>query len=252
MATTPVTTSMPAPEPQATISAMGRVFGVLFSPKPTFEDIVRKPSWLLPVILLVVLGAVVAVGLNQRINWREYMAQQIEKSPRAAQLSPEQKERQIAAGAKIAPYTSYILGIAAPILLVLILAGIMLGAYNVLAGSGVNYGTALGIVSHAFVPVIVGNLLFLVVLFLKPPGTLDLDNPVATNLAAFLPEGLPKWLEAFAKNIDIFVLWITLLLAIGFAAANPRKLKGAKPFTIAFGMLAVWIICRMGWAFIFS
>jgi hypothetical protein len=243
---------MPAPQPQASISALGRVFGVLFSPKPTYEDIARKPSWLLPVILLAVLGAVVAVGLNQRMNWREYIAQQIEKSPRAAQLSAEQKEQQIATGAKIAPYTSYIFGIAAPIILVLILAGIMLGAYNVLAGAAVNYGTALGIVSHAFVPVILGNILFLVVLFLKPPGTLDLDNPVASNLAAFLPDGSPKWLEALGKNVDIFVLWITLLIAIGFAAANPRKLKGAKPFTIALGMLAVWIICRMGWAFIFS
>jgi hypothetical protein len=134
----------------------------------------------------------------------------------------------------------------------LLVAGVMLLAYNVLAGAGVTYKTALGIVSHAFVPVLLGNILFLVVLFLKPPGTLDLENPVATNLAAFLPEGLPKWLDAAAKNIDIFVIWITLLIAIGFAAASPRKLKGGKSFTIAFGMLLVWILLRTGLAFIFS
>lgn len=251
MATTPVSTSMPAPEPQAAISPMGRVIGVFFSPKATFEDIARKPSWLLPVILMAVLGAVVAVGLNQKMNWREYVGQQIEKSPRAAQLSAEQKERQVAVGAKIASYAAY-LGVLAPIVMALLIGGIMLGAYNLLAGTGLNYRTSLGIVSHAYLPLIVGNILFLVVLFLKPPGTLDLDNPVATNLAAFLPDESPKWLEALGKNVDIFVLWITLLIAIGFAAASPRKLKGGKSFTIAFGMLVVWIICRVGIAFIFS
>jgi hypothetical protein len=231
---------------------LGRIIGVLFSPKPTFEDLARKPSWLLPVILLAILGSIVAIGLNQKMNWREYVAQQIEKGPGAAQLTPEQKEQRISTGAKIAPYTTYIFGVPAPIVIVLIVAGVMLLAYNVLAGAAVTYKTALGIVSHAFVPVILGNMLFLVVLFLKPPGTLDLENPVATNLAAFLPEGLPKWLDAAAKNIDIFVIWITLLIAIGFAAASPRKLKGGKSFTIAFGMLLVWILLRMGLAFIFS
>ena len=39
-------------QPEAKIGAMGRVFGVLFSPGETFDDIVRKPDWLLPYILL--------------------------------------------------------------------------------------------------------------------------------------------------------------------------------------------------------
>jgi len=252
MATTPTTAAMPAPEPQASISPLGRIVGVLFSPKPTYEDIARKPTWLLPVILLAVFGAVVAVGLNQKMNWREYVSQQIEKNPRAAQLPADQKERQIEAGAKFAPYTAYIFGIPAPIVIVLIIAGIMLGTYNLMAGAGVNFKTSMAIVSHAFVPVLLGNLIFLLVIFLKPPGTIDLENPVATNLAAFLPEGVPKWLDALGKNIDVLVIWITLLIAIGFAAASPKKLKGGKAFTIAFSMLAIWVLCRMGLAFIFS
>jgi len=250
MATTPA--PVPMAEPQATISPFGRIIGVLFSPKATFEDIARKPSWILPVILLAVLGAIVAVGINQKMNWREYMSQQIEKSPRAAQLSAEQKERQMEAGAKFAPISVYIFGIPAPVVVVLIVAGVMLGGYNLFAGANANYKTALGIVSHAFVPVMLGNMLFLVVLFLKPPGTLDLENPMATNVAAFLPEESAKWLVALCKNVDIFVLWVTLLIAIGFAAASPKKLKGGKSFSIAFGLLAVWVVCRMGFAFIFS
>jgi Yip1 domain len=252
MATEPMPTPMPEVEAQAKISSVGRLFGVLFSPKPTFEDIVRKPTWLLPVILLAVLSLVVAFGINQKMNWREYMSQQIEKNPAAAQLSNEQKEQRIEATVKYAPMFAYLFGIPAPVVVVLVVALILWGAYNLLGGANLNYKTALGIVSYAYVPVLIGNLLFIIVLFLKPYGTLDLDNPVATNLAAFLPEDSAKWLMALGKNIDIFVLWITVLMAVGFGAANPKKLKGGKPYSIAFGMLALWVIIRVGAAFIFS
>jgi len=80
--------TIPAPvaEPQAAISPFGRIIGVLFSPKATFEDIARKPSWLLPVLISTVLGIASTVVLNQRMDWRDYITQQIEKSPRAANM----------------------------------------------------------------------------------------------------------------------------------------------------------------------
>src|SRR6266478_1044824 len=220
--------TIPAPvaEPQPAISPIGRIFGIFFSPKATFEDIVRKPGWLLPVIILAFLGLAVAIGLNQKMNWREFMSQQIEKSPQASTMSAEQKEQRIEAGAKFAPISTYVFGVPAPLILILVVALIMWGDK-----------TALSIVAHAYVPVMLSNLVFLLVLFLKAPGTIDLENPVATNLAAFFPEDTAKWLLAFGKNMDIFTLWVVALIAIGFAATNPKKLKGGTSFGIAFGML---------------
>jgi hypothetical protein len=252
MASEPMPAATAAPETQAKISPFGRLVGVLFSPKVTFEDIARKPTWLLPVICMVVISAIVTVGINQKMNWRDYMSQQIEKSPAAAQLSPEQKQQRIEAGAKFAPYSAYIFGIPAPIIGILIVALVMWGSYNLLAGTDVNFKTAFGIVSHAFVPALIGYILFVIVLLFKPYGTLDLENPVATNVAAFLPDDSAKWLLALGKNLDIFILWNTLLIAIGFAAARPKKLKGGKSYSIAFGLLAVWIVLRVGISFIFS
>jgi len=48
------------------------------------------------------------------------------------------------------------------------------------------------------------------------------------------------------------VIWILLLIAIGFAATNPKKLKGARAFTIAFTVFAAYVVIRMGIAFAFS
>jgi hypothetical protein len=67
-----------------------------------------------------------------------------------------------------------------------------------------------------------------------------------------LPEESAKWLVALCKSFDFFTFWTLILIAIGFAAVNPRKLKGAKSFTIAFTVWAVFVVLRVGWAFIFS
>jgi hypothetical protein len=80
----------------------------------------------------------------------------------------------------------------------------------------------------------------------------DLENPVATNLAAVLADDSAKWLVALLKSFDIFTFWTLILLAIGFAATNPKKLKGSKAFTIAFSIWAVYVVLRVGSAWIFS
>jgi hypothetical protein len=250
MATTPA--AVPAPEPQATISPFGRVVGVFFSPGKTFEDVVRKPGWVVPILLSTVLSIVSVVALNQKMNWREYISQQIEKNPRAAQLSAEQKQQQIEMSAKVTVGIVYVAGVVAPVLFALIVGLVMMGAYNLLGGAGARFAPSFAITAHAALVGIVSTPLFLLVLFLKPPGTLDPENPLATNLAALLPEESAKWLVALCKSFDVFAIWTLILLAIGFAAVNPKKLKGAKSFTIAFSVWAAYVVCRVGWAFIFS
>jgi hypothetical protein len=248
MATTPI----PAPEAQAIISPAGRIFGVLFSPKSTFEDIVRKPSWIAPVLVSTVLSIIAVVALNQRMNWREYIAQQIEKSPRAAQMSADQKQQQADVGTKVTVAIVYVAGVVVPVLFALLVGLVMMGAYNLFAGAGARFSTALSIVAHAALVGIVSTPLFLLVLFLKTPGTIDPENPMATNLGALLPDESAKWLVTLCKSFDIFTIWTLILVAIGFAAVNPRKLKGSKSFVIAFGVWAAFVACRVGWAFIFS
>ena len=250
MATIPA--PVPAPEAQATISPFGRVFGVLFSPGKTFEDIVRKPSWVLPVVIVTLLSIGVSVAINQRIDWRNFMNQQIEKNPRAAQLSAEQKQQQIEGGVKFAPISTYVFGTIGPIILVLFVGLLMWGAYSLIGGISTSFGTAFGITAHAFLTGIVSSPLLILILYLKPYGTADLDNPLSANVAAFLPDDAAKWLVALGKSIDLFTFWTLILLAIGFAAVNPKKLKGAKSFTIALTVWVIFVACRMGWAFIFS
>ena len=185
MATTPVPM---AEAPAATISPFGRVIGVFFSPKATFEDIVRKPGWLLPFAIFVALVVAVCVSINLRVNWHDYIGQQIDKSPQASQLSAEQRDQRIEAGVKFAPVFTYVFGVGGQIIIVFVVTLIMWGAFSLLGGVSTNFSTALGITSHAFMTSLVSSPLFILTAFLKPYGTLDLENPLASNLAVLLPE----------------------------------------------------------------
>ncbi len=144
MATAPI----PASEVQASISPFGRVLGVLFSPGKTFEDIVRKPSWITPVLVSTLLSIIAVVALNQRMNWRDYIVQQIEKSPRGAQLSADQKQQQAETGAKVTVAIVYASGLLVPVCFALLVGLVMMGAYNLLAGAGSTFSTAFSIVGE--------------------------------------------------------------------------------------------------------
>ena len=250
MVTTPAIASE-APEASGPINHFGRIMGVFFSPKDTFADIAKRPSWILPVILMTLLGGTVAFVMNQKVDWRDVANKRIEDSPRAANLSPEQKEQQLAMSAKISPGIAYGFGIAWPILQALIVGGVLLLAYNLIGGAGVRFSSALGITAHAYFPWILYSLLFILILYLKAPGTVDLDNPIATNVGAFLPESTPKAIMSLAKSIDLFSIWTLLLISIGFTAVNPKKLKG-KSLSIAIGVWAIYVAIKMGGAWIFS
>jgi hypothetical protein len=167
-------------------------------------------------------------------------------------MSAEQKEQRIEGGAKFTPIVTWVIGACGPILFTLVVALFMWGAYNLLGGANTNFATSFAITTHAALTGLVSSLLFILILYLKPPGTVDMENPIATNLAVLLPDDSAKWMIALLKSIDIFTFWTLILLAIGFATTNPKKLKGGKAFTIAFSVWAVYVVLRVGSAWIFS
>lgn len=242
----------PALEPQTPINHFGRMAGALFDPRTTFEEVVRRPSWIAPVILLTILGLGVSALMAQKVNWERVVAQRIEQSPQGQQLSPEQRERQIAVGVKVAHVVVYVSGAIGTLIFILLLTAIFLGAFNLLAGAGVRFSTAMGITSHAVMPYAISSVLALIVLSLKSADTLDPEHLLATNLGALVSSDAPKWLEKLAASVDVFSIWVLALLAVGFAAANPKKVSRGKALGIAFGLYLVFRCVVVGWAAAFS
>jgi hypothetical protein len=248
MSTSPVV----AVEVPESSNAIGRMFGALFSPQKTFESIARRPTWLPPVILASLLALAVVALFSHRVGWRSYLDKQVANSSRFQQLSPEQQRQTMEAQLKYAPRFAYGEVIIAPVAGALLLAGILLGVFNGLGGTRLNFKTSLGIVSYSWMPNVISGLLGIVVLLVKDPATIDLQNLVASNAGAFLADNSPKWLVAMLTPVDIFSFWVMILLAVGYSAAAPKKLSTVKAFAWIFSLWVVYVLVRVGVTAAFS
>jgi len=242
------TTPVPEEKTSAAVNHLGRLMGVLFNPQETFAEIVRRPSWVAPLVLLMILGTGVGVLMNAKMDWHAYIRQEAEKSPRFEQLSEEQKESAISRQAGMMPYISYAMGVINTPLLILGFALIYWGAMNLFHGAAMRYGTAFAVSAHAIMPLAILNVLAMVVLFLKGRGEVDPQNMVAENVGAFLSADAPKWLSALGSSLDLFWMWCLALAAVGFSAAEPKRIKPGAAFGTVFGLWAVWVACKVAWA----
>jgi hypothetical protein len=242
------TTSVSAPEAQPRINPFGRIVGVFTSPKQTFASIAERPSWIAPLLLMMVLATGVGVMLNTKMNWGEYIRHKAEENARFAQMSEEQKDQALAGQVKFWTNLSYGVGIVAVPISTLIFALIYFGAFNLFRGAGVRYAQAFAITAHAFLPSAISSILALIILPLKSYGEVDPENVVATSLKAYLPDSAPKPLLALGSSLELFFIWCLVLVAIGFAAANPRKVKLESSLGIVFGLWAVWVLAKVAWA----
>jgi hypothetical protein len=242
------TTSVSAPEAQPRINPFGRIIGVFTSPKQTFASIAGRPSWVAPLLLMMVLATCVGTLLNTKMNWGEYIRHKAQENARFEQLSEEQKDQALAGQVKFWSNFSYGVGIVAVPLSTLIFALIYFGAFNLFRGAGLRFGQAFAITTHAFLPTAISSILALIILPLKTYGDVDPENVVATSLKAYLPESAPKPLLALGGSLELFFIWCLVLVAIGFSAANPKKVKPEASFGIVFGLWAVWVLAKVAWA----
>src|SRR5258707_204754 len=249
------TTSMPAPEAQSqpAISPLGRIIGVFFSPKATFEDIARKPSWVAPIILLTLIGASMNIFLANKVDWRSFSEEQLMSSPRGQQIPADQKDLAIQRGAKGNQYFCYVRGLTGTVCLGLLLALVYWGAYVLIGGARFTFGKSFAVIAYAMLPGGIRELLGIPILILKDPSTLG--NPynfVGSNPGAYMSMSDPKWLSALASSLDVFIIWSVVLTAIGFHCIDPKKLPMSKSAGIVVGMYVFFTLLGATIAWVFS
>jgi Yip1 domain len=238
------TTAVPpaAPEQQPPMGTISRMFGVFFNPKQTFADIVRRPTWAIPLVIMCVFWFALNVALVKKADWIEVSKDQIAKNKFAARavdnLPEDQKAtiyQQAAGRAKIVRYVRGVIGWP---LLLLLASLIYWGLYRLIGGVRTNFATAFSIATFAHLPMSLRELLAIPVTLFKDPGAIDPENFLASNPAALLGSDAPLWQVAMLAPIDLFGIWAVVLVAFGFSAADPKKLPLGKSLGIAAG---IWL-----------
>ena len=224
------------PPPPPGMGEASRLAGVFFEPGKAFADIARRPFWVVPMVLSMLVGLAFAISLGQRIGWVRIVDQQVEAS--LAKANPEQRaamERQLPLQRKITPVIAYVGAIAGPILGGLIVAGLLTGIIGGAFGTGIKFNQMMGVWFYSGMPSLLWTLLAIGTMFLKPADDFNLRNPLAFNPGAFLdPTSGSKFVYTMASAFDLFTLWRMLLLATGIKAAAGKKFSFLASFACLF------------------
>jgi len=215
----------------------GRLAGIFFSPGKAFADIARRPRWWIPVILGAILSTIYLNAFTQRVGWESVIRPAIESNPRTQNMTLQQREQVIRTTVGFYKYLGY--GSALFTLgYVFIVAVLLMFLFDTLMSAGIGLKRMMAITAYGFLPLVVQTALSMVVLFLKDPEEFNLQNPLMFNIGAYLSPDAPGALRALGSSIDLFSIWIIVLLAFGVSAAA-RKISFGKAFA---GIAIPWMV----------
>jgi hypothetical protein len=242
----------PAPvAPETPGGFFGNLVDVYFSPREAFARIAGKPSFLLPLVGYLVLAIGFAAVWMNRVDAREFVKTQLEESGQWDKIPGEQRESILdSAAGRMKTF-----GLAGPVvftpLILLVVSAALMFVFRFFYGSEVVFKQAFAIVTWCFfaLALITTPLLFLV-LQLKGDWNLNPQDVVQANLSLLLDKSTaakPLW--ALLSSIDLFNLWLVLLLAVGFGVASRRSTASAL-WGVAIPWLLI-VLVKVGWAALF-
>ena len=207
------------------MSELSRLTGVFFEPSKAFADIAARPRWFVPWLLLAIFTFGGAMVFAQKGLFRVADEQAFATNQQFQQSSPEQREAQLEFLVRIQTIGSYF----SPVLLTvfyLLVAVVLWAIASGILSAPVRFGQTFAIVIYSFLPSVIKGILLVIVAQIKNPRDFNLQNPLMFNPAAYMdPQTSSKFLYTALSFLDLFNIWIVLLLAAGLKAAGGKKLS---------------------------
>ena len=231
------------------MSEWSRLLGVFFEPGKTFADIAERPRWLVP-LLIGILSAVLLIYLfNRHVGWESSLERAMNNNLFVQQLTPEQRQNAFDRQLRLMPVFSYLGAILGFPITLLLAAGLATVIIRGLLGTPIRFVQAFAAMAYAFLPRVIYAGLSISVMFLKNPDEFDLQNAFASNPGAFMdPQKSSRFLYTVASQLDVFSIWVMLLMAVGLKAAGGKRLSfGGALFAVVLPW-AVYVLIRGGLA----
>jgi len=232
----PAPAPVPSAEPKP--NSFARIFGVLFSPGETFASIARKPTWGVPLLVILIIGYVCTALVVPRMDWDKITAMQQEQMK---QRNPNVSEQQLEQAARFGKALGKVIPWLFPIFAVvwyLLIAGVLLLTFR-LTGSEGNFIQAFSATLYAWIPQLLSSIIGTIVIVARG-GLVDpeqMATMIKTNPGFLVDSKAHPMLFALLGSLDVFTIWTVVLLIIGFAALS--RASKAKAAAIVIGW---WIV----------
>jgi hypothetical protein len=223
--------------PAAQSGFFDNLIGLYTGPTEAFRSILSRPTVLVPFLVAVALAVGFTALWVSKVDAPTYIREQIDQSPRGAEMPAEQKAKIVQMQAKFFKLSPAFVAVGLP-LFYLFVAVLYLVIFRFLYGADLTYKQSLAITLWSFLAVgLVSTPLLIAVFALKGDWNLDPGKVLQANLGILVPSTAPKWLTALATSLDFFSIWTMALLAAGYGVLSRRKLSGALA-----GVMAPWLI----------
>lgn len=225
-----------------------RVVDTFIAPSKTFTDILRSSSWWLPWLIGVVVTMSLGFGIQQKIGWDKVYDNILRQSPKQQQMleqlpADQQAQRKVMGAA----FTKWIMWFSPVVALIAtaIIAAVLLATINFGFGGRAKFGQMFAVFMYGSLPVAIKALLGVVTIYAGvDPDSFNINNYVGTNIGYYLPLDMPKALIAFATSLDVFSIWMLILLTIGCSIVG--KVSRGKAAGAVFGWWILIVLFRVG------
>jgi hypothetical protein len=211
---------------------------IFVSPSEVFER--RRESGFFVALLVLTVITLVITFVGRPALQPIFDSEFTRSMAAAAQKNPQMTEEQMASirgfSEKFAPI---MIGLATFFIPMII--GVVLWVVGKFVQARENVGAACMIATYAFFPRVLDSLLQVVQGFLMDPSVLNGRYRVTLSPARFLdPDTASPVVVALLGRIDVFTIWITVLLAIGLMVV--ARIPRSKATLVA---VIVWVISAL-------
>ncbi len=222
---------------------------IFYAPTAVFERRRETPAFGLALIVFVVLLVGLSFAFRGMMEpvfdaeFKRSMAQAMKQNP---QLTPEMLER----GKELAKKFMFV-GVAVFALLAPIILGLILWVVGKLFESKAEVGQAIMVTTYAMFPRVLETILNAVQMLVLPDDAVTSRFSLTLGVGRFLDaEAAGPLVMAIVGRLDLFTLWVTVLIAIGLSVMGRiPKLSAAIAAAIMWiigAMPALWGAIRAG------
>lgn len=226
------------PEPAA--NPFSRLAGAIFSPVETFRSIARRPDWIVPLIVLVVISVATSFVVAPRIDLETSMRAQFEEQ----EMSEAQIEQAISIAKTMNRFSPLISIVFIPVQM-LVIAGVFLLLFKML-GADPSFRQVFSVTLYAWVPQVIKWIAFSAVITTRESvSPEELPALLKSNLA-FLADPERPMMLALLGSLDVFTFWTIALLTIGYSEAS--KFPRGRTAAIVIALWVVVVLVKISFA----
>lgn len=221
----------------------GKFINIFTSPSKTFQELDRRPTWIAPLLILVVI-----VAISTQITFPIIMEAQLETFRNNPNIPPEQLEAieaQIGDNINTQRYISLGAQVIAMPIIFLALAGIFFFMGSVILGGDTAFKKVLSVLTWASCISILATLVSTALVMAK--GNMN----ISLSLALLLPaDAMDTKLHTFLSKFDFFTIWFLAVFATGFGIIY--RFTTAKAYTAVGILWAIWIALSVALSDVFK